>query len=99
MYFVLKILKIFYLHYSAPHVSDTIVPIIRSFSAAHAVSGPVWYLVRCVLQSCCVVTAAVTTQQDWRIQRTKHHTGPENACAAEKLLMMDTVMSETCRAE
>ena len=40
MYFVLKTLKIFYLHYSALHVSDTIVSIIRSFSAAHAVSGP-----------------------------------------------------------
>jgi len=52
MYFVLKILKIFYLHYSALHVSDTTVSIIRSFSAAHAVSGPVWCLVRCVLQSC-----------------------------------------------
>ena len=55
MYFVLKSLKC-YLHYSAVHVSDTIVSIIRSFSAAHAVSGPVWCLVRCVLQSCCVVT-------------------------------------------
>ena len=53
MYFVLKSLK-FYLHYSALHVSDTIVAIIRSFSAAHAGSGPVWCLVRCVLQSCCV---------------------------------------------
>jgi len=51
-----KILKI-YLHYSAVHVSDTIVSIIKSFSAAHAVSGPVWCLVRCVLQSCYVVTA------------------------------------------
>jgi len=39
MYFVLKSLK-FYLHYSALHVSDTIASIIRSFSAAHAVSGP-----------------------------------------------------------
>ena len=55
MYFVLKFLK-FYLHYSTLHVSDTTVSIIRSFSAAHAVSGPVWYLVRCVLQSCCIVT-------------------------------------------
>ena len=97
MYFVLKSIK-FYLHYSALHVSDTILSIIRSFSAAHAVSGPVWCLVRCVLQSCYVVTA-VTTQQDWRTQRTKHHTGPETACAAEKLLMMDTMVSETCRAE
>jgi len=26
---------------------------------------------------------AVTTQQDWRTQRTKHHTGPETACAAD----------------
>jgi len=32
-------------------------------------------------------------------QRTKHHTGPETAGAAEKLLMMDTMVSETCRAE
>jgi len=46
MYFCFKILKI-YLHYSALHVSDTIVSIIRNFSAAHAVSGPVWCLVRC----------------------------------------------------
>ena len=94
MYFVLKSLK-FYLHYSALHVSDTIVSIIRSFSAAHAVSGPVWCLVRCLLQSCCVVTA----QQDWRTQRTKYHTGPETACAAEKLLIIDTMVSETCGAE
>ena len=56
MYFVLKSLK-FYLHYSALHVLDTIVSIIRGFSAAHAVSGPVWCLVLCVLQSCFVVTA------------------------------------------
>jgi len=37
----------------------------------------VWCLVRCVLQSCCPKThekAAVTIQQDWRTQRTKHHT-------------------------
>ena len=27
------------------------------------------------------------------------YTGPETACAAEKLLMMDAVVSETCRAE
>ena len=98
MYFALKILKI-YLHYSALHVSDTIVPIIRSFSAAHAVSGPVWCLVRCVLQSCCVVTAAFPCVCDTEPQRTKHHTGPETACAAEELLMMDTMVFETCRAE
>jgi len=50
------------------------VSIIRSFLASHAVSGPVWCLVRCVLQSCCVVTAtAVTTQQDWRTPRNKHN--------------------------
>ena len=44
-------------------------------------------------------SSEVTTQQDWRTQRTKHHMGPETACAAEKLLMMDTMVSETCRAE
>jgi len=59
MYFVLKSLKL-YLHYSTLHVSDTTVPIIRSSSAAHVVSGPVWCLVRCVLQSCYVVTAVTT---------------------------------------
>ena len=72
MYFVLKSLK-FYLHYSALHVSDIIVSIIRSFSAAHAVSGPVWCLVRCVLQSCYVVTAAlscVTKKQQLQHSRT-----------------------------
>jgi len=40
-YFFLKSLKL-YLHYSGLHVSDTIVSIIRSFSAEHAVSVPVW---------------------------------------------------------
>jgi len=45
------------------------------------------------------IAITVTTQQDWRTQRTKHHTGPETAYAAEKLLMMGTVVSETCRAE
>jgi len=37
--YLFKIFKI-YLHYSALHVSDTVVSIIRSISAAHAVSGP-----------------------------------------------------------
>jgi len=41
----------------------------------------------------------VITQQGWRTQRTKHHTGPETACAAEKLLMIGAMVSETCRAE
>ena len=42
--------------------SSPAVSIIRSFSAAHAVSGPVWCLFRCVLQSCCVVTLRCTWQ-------------------------------------
>ena len=69
MYFVLKSLKFIYI-IPLYYVLDTIVSIIRSFSDAHAVSGPVCCLVRCVLQYCCVETA-VTTQQDWRTQRTK----------------------------
>ena len=72
MYFVLKILKIFYLHYSSLHVSGTIVSIIRSFSAAHAVSGPVWCLVRCVLQSCCVTILTTVLQHS----RTGGHNEP-----------------------
>jgi len=94
MYFVLKILKIFYLNYSALHVSDTIVPIIRSFSAAHAVSGPVWCLVRCVLQSCYVVQHSRTGLYMFRTP-----CRPETACAAEELLMMDKMVSETCRVQ
>jgi len=46
-----------------------------------------------------IIHTAVTTQQDWRTQQIKHHTGPENACAAEKFLMMGTMVSETCRTE
>ena len=89
MYFVLKSLKL-YLHYSALHISDTIVPIIRSFSAAHAISGPVWCLVRCppvLLHSKTGEHEPSTTQ------------GPKTSCAAKKLLMMDTMVPETCRAE
>ena len=66
MYFVLKSLKFIYIILLYMFL-DTTVSIIRSFSAAHAVSGPVWCLVRCVLQSCYVVTV-VTTQQGWRTQ-------------------------------
>ena len=42
-----------------------------------------------------------TTQRTKQHSRTGGHndTGPETACAAEKLLMMDTMVSETCRAE
>ena len=49
--------------------------------------------------TCSPWSHVVLGSQDWRTQRTKHHTGPETACAAEKLLMMDTMVSETCRAE
>ena len=95
MYFVLKILKILFTlfrstcfgHHCAHH---------QELLSCTCSLWSLWCLVRCVLQSCCFVTA-VTTQQDWRTQRTKHHTGPETACAAEKLLMMDTMVSETCR--
>ena len=73
MYIVFKILK-FYLHYSGLHVSDTIVSIIRSFSAAHAVSGPVLCLVRCVLQSCYVVTAYNIAGLEDRTNQAPHGT-------------------------
>jgi len=51
MYFVLKCLKL-YLHYSALHVSDTIVSIIRSFSAVHAALVAINYTNTCCLQIC-----------------------------------------------
>ena len=90
MYFVLKILNFFYLF-----------TLFRSTCFGHhcvhhqellSCTCSLWS--RAVLGSLCP-----PVQQDWRTQRTKHHTGPETACAAEKLLMMDTVVSETCRAE
>ena len=101
MYFVLKILKIFFIftlfrstcfgHYCVHHqelLSCTCI--LWSRVVLGSLCPPVLL---------CCNYGAVTTQQDWWTQRTKHHTGPENACAAEKLLMMDTMVSETCRAE
>ena len=93
MYFVLKYLKFIY-----------IIPFYMFRTPLCPSSGAsqlhMQYLVPC--GAWFVVSSSprtVTTQQDWRTQRTKHHTGPETACAAEKLLMMDTVVFETCRAE
>jgi hypothetical protein len=41
----------------------------------------------------------VTTEHGWRKQPTQHHTVPRDCmCSNKKLLMMDTVVSETCRA-
>jgi hypothetical protein len=82
--------------YAARHVSDTIVSIIRSFLLLHMQSlVTVWCWVGCFLQPCSVVTAtAVTTEQP-----TQHHTVTSDCmCSSKKLLMMDTVVSETCRA-
>jgi hypothetical protein len=42
---------------------------------------------------------AVTTEQGWTKQPTQHHTVTRDCmCSNKKLLMMDTVVSETCRA-
>jgi hypothetical protein len=43
---------------------------------------------------------AVVTEQGWRKQPTQHHTVTRDCmCSNKKLLMMDTVVSETCREE
>jgi hypothetical protein len=43
--------------------------------------------------------AAVTTEQGWRKQPTQHHTVTRDCmCSNKKLLMMGTMVSETCRA-
>jgi hypothetical protein len=43
--------------------------------------------------------AAVTTEQGWRKQLTQHHTVTRDCmCSNKKLLMMDTMVSKTCRA-
>jgi hypothetical protein len=80
---------------------------IRSFLLLHMQSlVTVWCWVGCFLQPCSVVTAAfacakgaVTTDQGWRKQPTQHHTVTRACmCSNKKLLMMDTMVSETCRA-
>src|SRR5215475_6073938 len=101
---VLKSLKTLFYFYSARHVSDTTVSIIRSFLLLHMQSlVTVWCWVGCFLQPCSVTTAAlgaVVTEQGWRKQPTQHHTVTRDCmCSNKMLLMMDTVVSETCRAE
>ena len=86
MYFVLKILKMLFTLFRSTCFGRHCVYHQELLSCACSL----WY--RVVLGSLC-------PQQDWRTQRTKYHRGTETACAAEKLLMMGTVVSETCRAE
>jgi hypothetical protein len=46
-----------------------------------------------------LLPTAVTTEQGWRKQLTQHHTVTRDCmCSNKKLLMMDTMVSETCRA-
>jgi hypothetical protein len=76
---------------------------IGSFLLLHMQSlVTVWCWVGCFLQPCSVVTAAkaaVTTEQGYRKQPTQHHTVTRDCmCSNKKLLMMDTMVSETCRA-
>jgi len=84
MYFVLKILKILFTLFKLYMFWTPLCPS-SGASQLHMQS-----LVPC---------GAWFVGLEWRTQRTKHHTGPKTACAAEKLLMLDTVVSETCRAE
>jgi hypothetical protein len=85
MHISFKIIKFISL-YAARHVSDTIVPIIRSFLLLHMQSlVTVCCWVGCFLQPCSVVT--------------RHHTVTRDCMNSnKKLLMMDTVVSETCQA-
>jgi hypothetical protein len=47
-----------------------------------------------------LLPTAVVTEQGWRKQPTQHHTVTRDCmCSDKKLLMMGTVVSETCRAE
>jgi hypothetical protein len=79
-------------------LADTIVSIIRSLPPLHMQPlVTVRCCVGCVLQPCSVVT--VSTEQCWRTQPTQHHTVTRGCmCSGGRLLMMDTVVSETCRA-
>jgi hypothetical protein len=81
------------------HVLDTTASIIRSLPPLHIQPlVTVWCCVGCVLQHCSVDTA-VTTEQGWRTQPTQRHTVTRGCmCSGGRLLMMGTVVSETCRA-
>jgi hypothetical protein len=46
-----------------------------------------------------LLSAAVTTEQGWRKQPTQHHKVTRDCmCSNQKLLIMDTMVPETCRA-
>jgi hypothetical protein len=46
-----------------------------------------------------LLPTTVTTEQGWRTQPTQNHTVTRGCmCSGGRLLMMDTVVSETCRA-
>jgi hypothetical protein len=56
------------------------------------------YWVSWFLHPCSVFTE-ITTEQGWRKHMTQHHTVTRDCmCSNKKLLMMDTMVSETCRA-
>jgi hypothetical protein len=96
-----KIIKSLFYFYAARHVWDTTVSIIRSFYLLHMQSVvTVWCWVGCFLQPCSVVTAAESSSNNrTRLQLTQHHTVTRDCmCSNKKLLMMGTVVSETCRA-
>jgi len=86
MYFFLKILKIVFTLYRSTCFGHYCVHHQELLSCTCSL----WS--RVVLGSLCPPVLLWT-------QRTKHHTVPETACAAEKLLMIDAMASETCRAE
>jgi hypothetical protein len=74
------------------HISFKIINFFISLYAARHVSDTIVLLSR-------VAKAAVTTEQGWRKQPTQHHTVTRDCmCSNKKLLMIDAMVSETCRA-
>jgi hypothetical protein len=95
MHICFKIVKFLLQYMFALHVSDTTVSIIRSLPPPHMQPlVTVWCCVGCVLQPC-----SVPTEQGWRTQPTQNHTVTRGCmCGGGRLLMMDSVVSETYRA-
>ena len=84
MYFVLKILKILFTFFRSTCFENHCVHHQELLSCTCSLWSRVVLGSLCPpVQLCCNCS----------------YTGPETACAAEKLLMMDTMVSETCRAE
>jgi hypothetical protein len=89
MHISFKLIKLYFSFILLDMFHTPLLSIISSFLLLHMQSlVTVWFCVGCFLQ------------QGWRKQHAQNHTVTRDCmCSNKKLLMMDTVVSETCQAE